>query len=97
MCSLLSHRFGLLCFIFFFKQKTAYEMRISDWSSDVCSSDLKREFPHAVDECGGRLEFPIRIGGQRGLRLLCQRHRGDGLLANRLLIMIAQLDRKSVV
>src|SRR3546814_19257044 len=32
----------LVCFIFvfFFKQKTAYEMRISDWSSDVCSSDL---------------------------------------------------------
>src|SRR3546814_15353045 len=27
---------------FFFKQKTAYEMRISDWSSDVCSSDLRR-------------------------------------------------------
>src|SRR3546814_8069292 len=30
----------LLFFVFFFKQKTAYEMRISDWSSDVCSSDL---------------------------------------------------------
>src|SRR3546814_17248333 len=30
----------LLVFFFFFKQKTAYEMRISDWSSDVCSSDL---------------------------------------------------------
>src|SRR3546814_9628573 len=30
----------LLMFVFFFKQKTAYEMRISDWSSDVCSSDL---------------------------------------------------------
>src|SRR3546814_9041062 len=29
-----------LFFFFFFKQKTAYEMRISDWSSDVCSSDL---------------------------------------------------------
>src|SRR3546814_2273992 len=28
------------CLFFFFKQKTAYEMRISDWSSDVCSSDL---------------------------------------------------------
>src|SRR3546814_2640320 len=28
---------------FFFKQKTAYEMRISDWSSDVCSSDLIRQ------------------------------------------------------
>src|SRR3546814_7720501 len=31
---------GILWFFFFFKQKTAYEMRISDWSSDVCSSDL---------------------------------------------------------
>src|SRR3546814_11945803 len=30
-----------LFFLFFFKQKTAYEMRISDWSSDVCSSDLR--------------------------------------------------------
>src|SRR3546814_20231642 len=30
-------------FFFFFKQKTAYEMRISDWSSDVCSSDLKHQ------------------------------------------------------
>src|SRR3546814_3808985 len=29
-------------FFFFFKQKTAYEMRISDWSSDVCSSDLRK-------------------------------------------------------
>src|SRR3546814_7108901 len=29
------------CLFFFFKQKTAYEMRISDWSSDVCSSDLE--------------------------------------------------------
>src|SRR3546814_3121045 len=32
----------VLCF-FFFKQKTAYEMRISDWSSDVCSSDLSSQ------------------------------------------------------
>src|SRR3546814_1134865 len=30
----------LICLVFFLKQKTAYEMRISDWSSDVCSSDL---------------------------------------------------------
>src|SRR3546814_10766762 len=40
-----------LCIIFFFKQKTAYEMRISDWSSDVCSSDLapvgRRQLHHA--------------------------------------------------
>src|SRR3546814_9916271 len=33
--------FCRICFFFFFKQKTAYEMRISDWSSDVCSSDLE--------------------------------------------------------
>src|SRR3546814_8366692 len=32
----------LLIGVFFFKQKTAYEMRISDWSSDVCSSDLPK-------------------------------------------------------
>src|SRR3546814_946839 len=42
---LLFYFFSVLCvclfgFFFFFKQKTAYEMRISDWSSDVCSSDL---------------------------------------------------------
>src|SRR3546814_9153386 len=35
------HLQAVVCFgLFFFKQKTAYEMRISDWSSDVCSSDL---------------------------------------------------------
>src|SRR3546814_10292936 len=32
--------FVVFCVFLFFKQKTAYEMRISDWSSDVCSSDL---------------------------------------------------------
>src|SRR3546814_5977884 len=43
-----------MCFFFFFKQKTAYEMRISDWSSDVCSSDLVAE---------GAL---VRLGNRRG-------------------------------
>src|SRR3546814_7818260 len=33
-------RVMVMCWFFFFKQKTAYELRISDWSSDVCSSDL---------------------------------------------------------
>src|SRR3546814_7256357 len=33
----------VMLLLFFFKQKTAYEMRISDWSSDVCSSDLRRQ------------------------------------------------------
>src|SRR3546814_7041751 len=40
MWSLWFTRLGLF-FFFFFKHKTAYEMRISDWSSDVCSSDLR--------------------------------------------------------
>src|SRR3546814_2313478 len=37
----------VVCLLFwcFFKQKTAYELRISDWSSDVCSSDLNRQWP----------------------------------------------------
>src|SRR3546814_3161512 len=34
---------AVVVYFFFFKQKTAYEMRINDWSSDVCSSDLARE------------------------------------------------------
>src|SRR3546814_8823267 len=48
--------FCVLSFFFFFKQKTAYELRISDWSSDVCSSDLP-----ALGQCetaaeGGEVE-----------------------------------------
>src|SRR3546814_3396573 len=39
------------CFVcfFFFKQKTAYDVRISDWSSDVCSSDLVRRYHWTLD------------------------------------------------
>src|SRR3546814_9653852 len=46
----------LLCYVFFFKQKTAYEVRISDWSSDVCSSDLPADDPGAAGlaPAGGR-------------------------------------------
>src|SRR3546814_14107402 len=53
---------ALRCFfIFFFKQKTAYEMRISDWSSDVCSSDLQARH-------GGR-HRPVRgVPDDRGRR-----------------------------
>src|SRR3546814_5780523 len=40
MCVVREVLFGVVSCVFFFKQKTAYEMRISDWSSDVCSSDL---------------------------------------------------------
>src|SRR3546814_3019931 len=55
----------ILSIFFFFKQKTAYEMRISDWSSDVCSSDLVAlAVPRRIGEGGiaarlalDRLEF----------------------------------------
>src|SRR3546814_5547917 len=56
---------------FFFKQKTAYEMRISDWSSDVCSSDLEQ-----VDQQGDELEELARrrrVQQQRGV-LRFRRH-----------------------
>src|SRR3546814_3442287 len=53
-------------FIFFFKQKTAYEMRISDWSSDVCSSDL--------ESLGARAAHSLRVhGAQRALQALQDR------------------------
>src|SRR3546814_17368691 len=49
MCSWYLIILCLFCDIFFcFKQKTAYEMRISDWSSDVCSSDLGNALHSAV-------------------------------------------------
>src|SRR3546814_3524893 len=53
---------------FFFKQKTAYEMRISDWSSDVCSSDLQRAETTAP---GRRLRLLAQLwrGQQQGPEL----------------------------
>src|SRR3546814_4661939 len=53
---------------FFFKQKTAYEMRISDWSSDVCSSDLalrrSRQVLDAAQCIALRITTAARSGGQ---------------------------------
>src|SRR3546814_15995138 len=73
----------LFVFVFFFKQKTAYEMRISDWSSDVCSSDLAgsgylgealySRSPSRID---------ISIGGQTALlRDLCDTMKHGSLCA----------------
>src|SRR3546814_17411151 len=53
-------------FFFFFKQKTAYEMRISDWSSDVCSSDLtSKPFRTLLEERLGPVSY--FIGGPKGM------------------------------
>src|SRR3546814_2210643 len=48
-----------LFYFFFFKQKTAYEMRISDWSSDVCSSDLSISLANKVRGEGNETRFGI--------------------------------------
>src|SRR3546814_12530155 len=47
-------------FFFFFKQKTAYEMRISDWSSDVCSSDLIFLFDEPLSNLDAKLRVEMR-------------------------------------
>src|SRR3546814_7518292 len=79
----------ILCvFLFFFKQKTAYEMRISDWSSDVCSSDLRARPAESISPswCGrrapARAEPPAAPQPRRGsrfrpLRLSRIHRRGD--------------------
>src|SRR3546814_6266671 len=74
----------VICCFFFFKQKTAYELRISDWSSDVCSSDLRVRI-----EPSPALAERIRTGGAqrtqrvqpRDARFLCP---PSGLLMQRL-------------
>src|SRR3546814_619965 len=83
-----------MLFVFFFKQKTAYERRISDWSSDVCSSDLgmgrggdRREAVVAGDAGDGAAQ-PGQLGAGLGDRLAlaganldlrAQELRGDAL------------------
>src|SRR3546814_21129444 len=70
---------------FYFKQKTAYEMRISDWSSDVCSSDLAREFDPAADDDRDaflavgqdELERPADLAALRGVEARRERVEKD--------------------
>src|SRR3546814_1496324 len=77
---------------FFFKQKTAYEMRISDWSSDVCSSDLEMirmtmddgaeiAVYHAQpegDRRGGLVLIQEIFGVTDHIRELCDEYAADG-------------------
>src|SRR3546814_10466326 len=80
----------MFCFVnflfFFFKQKTAYEMRISDWSSDVCSSDLigdavntaarLERLAKTLDQAGGTGACGKIIVGEATWRRLGGRYRG---------------------
>src|SRR3546814_2808695 len=89
---------------FFFKQKTAYEMRISDWSSDVCASDLFSDDP-GQDR---RHEVPARrrvaVDSARGVGQAASRqawrallHRSVGRQAGGVRNGDVHQDRKSVV
>src|SRR3546814_7058607 len=75
--------FFTVCF-FFFKQKTAYEMRISDWSSDVCSSDLPELSP--TDGTWRRGDAAVA----RALKLIDQ-----GALAGQSVAALAEIGRAS--
>src|SRR3546814_6197061 len=91
------------CVCFFFKQKTAYEMRISDWSSDVCSSDLANRAHGRIE---GREQLVLGVdmrareaveqGRFAGIRIADQRHHRIGNAPPRLAMEVAR-DRKSVV
>src|SRR3546814_5780096 len=80
-------------FLFFFKQKTAYEMRISDWSSDVCSSDLKPLFLHAQRRVAAAVgALCPRRAGRRRARADRPQSMGKGRRDR-----ARRIDRKSVV
>src|SRR3546814_3966107 len=64
---------------FFFKQKTAYEMRISDWSSDVCSSDLQAELPTPKTRKAIPERQTAMLVLQRGGAILLQQRPAPGI------------------
>src|SRR3546814_5984364 len=77
-----AHSCDVCILFFFFKQKTAYEMRISDWSSDVCSSDLVPEasVPHMENQGPQRTPIAQRKASNRISRRMgrcCSRTSGN--------------------
>src|SRR3546814_2813446 len=62
-------------FVYLFKQKTAYEMRISDWSSDVCSSDLRAAALDIVNSQSG-----FEIMAEVNARIAAMIARAEGVL-----------------
>src|SRR3546814_20904297 len=91
-------------FIFLFKQKTAYEMRISDWRSDVCSSDLA-SFPAEMRRRSKRWQRESTVTGTLFTSVVAKRHlTWAGVSSsvfrsalNAFLVRMWTSDRKSVV
>src|SRR3546814_9589534 len=97
----LSFIYGVELEFFFFKQKTAYEVRISDWSSDVCSSDLPaHRSRHADRQLDAAAHSPARSRTEPGplRRAYGNRRRSTrNGCSHPLRRPNSQLDRKSVV
>src|SRR3546814_17220221 len=82
-------------FFFFFKQKTAYEMRISDWSSDVCSSDLvpsAKRSPSTKSRSKSEPSVFRSSNAKTGRKIFC-----TSRICSPMPISAPVLDRKSVV
>src|SRR3546814_2173833 len=72
-----------ILFFFFFKQKTAYELRISDWSSDVCSSDLHQHCERSLYRTAAGISHvrPLQGGAGEsvgGPRKIARQYRNHG-------------------
>src|SRR3546814_10363084 len=95
-------RFSVV-FFFFFKQKTAYEMRISDWSSDVCSSDLVGQASKAVNHLLGVLGAErrgadrLRFATREQRRTMRARQEADDRLNRANLLRIAPIDALTIL
>src|SRR3546814_1147320 len=90
-----------MLFVFFFKQKTAYEMRISDWSSDVCSSDLcsgnlaqRSEVMERMDRTEAGL-FALFLVGLAGAAIVASAGLTEFSAAGRYALLFAQIGRAS--
>src|SRR3546814_10326075 len=73
----------IIIYLFFFKQKPAYEMRISDWSSDVCSSDLQGTGLPSRQSCRWPHRRSMGLGECRSTRRSIDRLRRSGGSADR--------------
>src|SRR3546814_2501648 len=92
--------------VFFFKQKTAYEMRISDWSSDVCSSDLYLGLLAGGSMLKKMVQTTLRLRGGEGVAIF-EIQGENKAVRNKIKELVnaqqldgerrAELDRKSVV
>src|SRR3546814_5049711 len=76
---------------------TAYEMRISDWSSDVCSSDLLERAEHAVFAGVVGHDGQPPVAGEHAVQGLQVAHRGPGRFDRRQAAVVARADRDFVV